>query len=162
MPSPCLSRCGKPRWTSRAGGARDGTFVCRRRQMLVQKPHDAVFVPRVLTTGQICAAQDMWLWKGMEMFASVRSVTKGLRNGMLYSVQEVNGETIKVGGATLTLAEASRYLRPSFAQTYASSQGLTLEGRVQLCDSGHKNFTACMLLMGLSRARSFDLVQVCD
>jgi hypothetical protein len=108
-----------------------------------------------------CASQDMWVWPGMQLFACVRSVTKGLRNGLLYSVEAV-GETLTVGGATLSLEEASKWLRPSFAQTYASSQGLTLEGRVQLCDSGHKNFTTRMLLMGLSRARGSDLVQVCD
>jgi hypothetical protein len=104
----------------------------------------------------------MWVWKGFEAFACLRSVTKGLRNGMLYTVEDVQENSLKVGGATLTLEEASKYLRPSFAQTYASSQGLTLEGRVQLCDSGHRMFTSRMLLMGLSRARSFDLVQVCD
>ena len=103
----------------------------------------------------------------MQLFACVRSVTKGLRNGLLYTVEEVLQDdslikSLKVGGATLTLEEASKFLRPSFAQTYASSQGLTLEGRVQLCDSGHKNFTTRMLLMGLSRARGGDLVQVCD
>ena len=66
------------------------------------------------------------------------------------------------GGINLSKEEISKYLRPSFAQTYHSSQGLTLEGRVQLCDSCHKHFTSRMLLMGLSRARGAELVQVCD
>ena len=150
---------GRARWHLVVSHAK--RLAINRREMLRLKPFDSVFVPRILTAGQTCAAQDMWCWKGMEVFASVRSVTRGLRNGMLYTVEEV-GETLKVGGATLTLEEASKWLRPSFAQTYASSQGLTLEGRVQICDSGHRNFTSRMLLMGLSRARSFDLVQVCD
>jgi hypothetical protein len=141
-------------------------LAINRREMLRQRPHDAVFVPRVLTTGMTCASQDMWVWPGMQLFACVRSVTKGLRNGLLYTVEEIRDDhqekSLKVGGATLTLEEASKFLRPSFAQTYASSQGLTLEGRVQLCDSAHKNFTTRMLLMGLSRARGGDLVQVCD
>ena len=66
------------------------------------------------------------------------------------------------GGISLSEEEVSKYLRPSFAETYFSSQGLTLESRVQICDSSHKHFTSRMLLMGLSRARSADLVQVCD
>ena len=136
-------------------------LAINRREMLRQRPRDAIFVPRVLTTGMTCASQDMWVWPGMQLFACVRSVTKGLRNGLLYSVEAV-GETLAVGGATLSLEEASKWLRPSFTQTYASSQGLTLEGRVQLCDIGHKNFTTRIRLMGLSRARGGDLVQVCD
>ena len=96
------------------------------------------------------------------MFACTRSVTKGLRNGILYTVEQVGDTTVLEGGISLTKEEVSKYLRPSWAQTYASSQGLTLEGRVQLCDSGHKHFTSRMLLMGLSRARGNALVQVCD
>ena len=118
--------------------------------------------PRVLTTGQTNAPQDMWIRPGMELFACVRSVTRGLRNGMLYTLESVQEKSLIIGGATLTFEEASMWLRPSFGQTYASSQGLTLEGPVQLCDSGHRNFTSRMLLMGMSRARSYDLVQVCD
>ena len=102
--------------------------------------------------------QDLWLWPGAEVYAC----TQGLRNGMLYTVQSVGETTLLEGGISLTKEEISKYLRPSFAQTYHSSQGLTLEGRVQLCDSGHKHFTSRMLLMGLSRARGAELVQVCD
>ena len=136
-------------------------IAINRREMLRLRPPGAIFVPRVLTSGMTCASQDMWLWVGMEVFACCRSVTKGLRNGLLYTVEEV-GDTVRVGGATLTLEEASKFLRPSFAQTYASSQGLTLEGLVAVCDSGHRNFTTRMLLIGLSRSRGSDLVQVCD
>ena len=89
-------------------------------------------------------------------------MTKGLRNGMLYTVVSVGGKTELEGGIALTKEEVSKYLRPSFAQTHHSSQGLTLNGRVQLCDSMNKHFSSRMLLMGLSRARAADLVQVVD
>ena len=96
------------------------------------------------------------------MFACTRSVTKGLRNGTLCTVESVGETTVLECGATLTKEEVSKYLRPSYAQTYHSSQGLTLEGRVQLCDTTHKHFTSRMLLMGLSRARATGLVQLCE
>ena len=95
-----------------------------------------------------------------QVYACTRSVTKGLRNGMLYAVESVGDSTVLEGGIGLSKEEVSKYLRPSFAQTYHSSQGLTLEGRVQLCDSTHQHFTTRMLLMGMSRGRSADLVQV--
>ena len=73
------------------------------------------------------------------------------------------GETTRLSGdITLDKEQASRWLRPSFAQTYHSSQGLTLEGRVELCDVTSPRFTSRMLLMGLSRARGADLVQLAN
>ena len=80
---------------------------------------------------------------------------------MLYTIESV-GVTTVIEGTAFTKEEVSKYLRPSFAQTYHSSQGLTLEGRVQLCDTTHKHFTSRMLLMGLSKARTAELVQVCE
>ena len=133
-----------------------------RRAMLRLTPADAVFYPRVAAPGMTSEPQDLWLWPGTQVYACTRSVTKGLRNGMLYTVEAVGDTTVLEGGISLSREEVSKYLRPSFAQTYQSSQGLTLEGRVQLCESGHKHFTSRMLLMGLSRARGAELVQVCD
>ena len=133
-----------------------------RREMLRLKPVDAVFYPRVACPGMTSESQDLWIWPGCQLFACTRSVTRMLRNGMLYTILEVGDTTILEGGISLTKEEVSKYLRPSWAQTYHSSQGLTLEGRVQLCDGGHKHFTSRMLLMGLSRARGAELVQVCD
>ena len=133
-----------------------------RREMLRLKPADAVFYPRVAAPGMTSEPQDLWIWPGVQLYACTRSVTKGLRNGVLYTVEVVGETTLLEGGLSLTKEEVSKYLRPSFAQTYHSSQGLTLEGRVQLCDSGHNHFTSRMLLMGMSRGRGHELVQVCD
>jgi energy-coupling factor transporter ATP-binding protein EcfA2 len=133
-----------------------------RREMLRLKPVDAMFYPKVAAPGMTSEPQDLWLWPGIEVFACTRSVTKGLKNGMLYTIMSVGEQTILEGNIVLSKEEATKYLRPSFAQTYASSQGLTLEGRVQLCDSSNKHYTSRMLLMGLSRAREASLVQVSD
>ena len=111
----------------------------------------------------------MWLGPGAEVYACVRSITKGLRNGMLYKIEKVGEQTILesppsagVGDIALTKEEASKLLRPSFAQTYAGSQAVTLQGRVELCDTTSPRFTTKMLLMGLSRATAYHLVQVVD
>ena len=133
-----------------------------RREMLRLKPTDAEFYPMVSAPGTTCENQDMFLWPGAQVYACCRSVQRGLRNGMLYTVEEVGETTLLSGGITLDKEQASRWLRPSFAQTYHSSQGLTLEGRVELCDVTSPRFTSRMLLMGLSRARGADLVQLAN
>ncbi len=79
---------------------------------------------------------------------------------MLYTVEAVGEMTRLAGGITLDKAQASRWLRPAYAQTYHSSQGLTLEGRVELLDTSSPRFTSRMLLMGLSRATAATSVQV--
>ena len=131
-----------------------------RREMLRLKPPDAVFYPVVSAPGMTSEPQDMWLWEGAQVYACCRSVQRGLRNGLLYSVEVVGETTCLSGGITLSKEQASRWLRPSFAQTYHSSQGLTLEGRVELCDSSSPRFTSRMLLMGLSRATAAEAVQI--
>ena len=128
--------------------------------MLRLMPADAVFYPMVSAPGMTSENQDMWLWPGAQVYACCRAVQRGLRNGMLYTVEDV-GETTRLSGdITLSKEQASRWLRPSFAQTYHSSQGLTLEGRVELCDTSSPRFTSRMLLMGLSRATAATCVQV--
>ena len=130
--------------------------------MLRLKPANAVFYARVAAPGMTSEPQDLWLWPGVQVYACTRSVTKNLRNGMLYKVEAVGDTTVLEGNISLTKEEVSKFCRPSWCNTYHSSQGLTLEGRVQLCDSAHKHFTSRMLLMGLSRSRGAELVQVCD
>ena len=131
-----------------------------RREMLRLKPADAVFYPMVSSTGCTNETQDIWLWPRVEVYACTRSTTKGLRNGMLYIVQQVGETTLLEGDISLSKQEVSKYLRPSFAQTYAGSQAVTLQGRVELCDTSSPRFTTRMLLMGLSRATAYDLVQL--
>ena len=79
---------------------------------------------------------------------------------MLYTVEDVGETTRLVGDITLSKEQTSRWLRPSFAQTFHSSQGLTLYGRVELCDTSSPRFTSRMLLMGLSRSTAATCVQV--
>ena len=131
-----------------------------RREMLRLKPADAVFYPMVCAPGTTCEPQDMCLWTGSGCYACCRATTKGLRNGMLYKVEIVGDTTVLEGGISLNKEEVSKHLRPSFAQTYAGSQAVTLHSRVELCDTESPRFTSRMLLMGLSRATAFDLVQI--
>ena len=131
-----------------------------RREMLRLKPADAEFYPIVSAPGMTSEPQDMWLWPGAQVYACCRSVQRGLRNGMLYTVEAVGETTRLVGDITLSKEQTSRWLRPSFAQTFHSSQGLTLYGRVELCDTSSPRFTSRMLLMGLSRSTAATCVQV--
>ena len=55
---------------------------------------------------------------------------------------------------------AIRSLRPAFACTYASIQGLTLRGRVRLEDTEHKHFGIVQLYVGGSRATAASLLEI--
>ena len=50
---------------------------------------------------------------------------------------------------------------PCHAITYASLLGLTLRGRVWLCDADNPHFSVKHLYVGASRATSAELVSVC-
>ena len=73
---------------------------------------------------------------------------------------EAMGPKIKLSGdLSLTPEDVVKHLRLCHALTYASCQGLTLQGQVRLeCDSVH--LTLRHLYVGISRATSSDLVEV--
>ena len=101
------------------------------------------------------APQDMYLSPGMRLLGAGGSCLKGC----FYWVKEVTGECITLtDGQRLDLQRASRCLRLSHAITYASCQGLTLQGVVRLHTRGH--FTCRHLYVGASRATSADLLEV--
>ena len=68
-----------------------------RREMLRLKPASAVFYPKVAAPGMTSEPQDMFLWPGIQIFACTRSVVKGLRNGMLYTIVSVGDSTVLEG-----------------------------------------------------------------
>ncbi len=51
-------------------------------------------------------------------------------------------------------------MRLNYAITYASAQGLTIEGLLALWDTDHPHFNWRQLYVGLSRARGRDKVIV--
>ncbi|MCP3864183.1 MAG: AAA family ATPase, partial [Aestuariibacter sp.] len=112
---------GLPRWSlciSHAKRVRINREVNER-----LAPQDAV---RLVVSGRAArgnAAQTMLLWPGIVLIGCTQSGR--VRNGCLYEVEHVDGESVKLCGvdAALTHEQASKTLRLSFAQTYASCQG---------------------------------------
>ena len=97
----------------------------------------------------------MYLWPGLRLLGAGGSWLKGC----FYWVKEVSYDCITLtDGQQLDLQQASRRLRLSYAITYASCQGLTLQGIVRLHARGH--FTCRHLYVGASRTTSADLLEV--
>ena len=64
-------------------------------------------------------------------------------------------------GQSFSGAELLRYTQLCHAIAYASLLGLTLRGRVWLCDADNPHFSVKHLYVGASRATSAELVSVC-
>ena len=74
---------------------------------------------------------------------------------------EVDGESLTLtDGTQLSHFMASKALRLAYALTYASCQGLTLEGRVRLWDTDSPHFTRRHLFVALSRATGAEYVDI--
>ena len=93
--------------------------------------------------------QTMRVWPGLKLIGAVH-------------VTEVGPEKIVLdGGESFTHAALLKHTRLCHAITYyASCQGLTLEGRVFLCDTESPHFTLRHLYVGTSRATSSELLSV--
>ena len=82
--------------------------------------------------------QTMRVWPGLKLIGAGGRVTKGI----YVHVAEVGPEMIVLdGGDSFTHAALLKHTRLCHAITYASCQGLTLEGRVFLCDTESPHFT---------------------
>ena len=76
--------------------------------------------------------QTMRVWPGLKLIGAGGRVSKGIN----VHVAEVGPEKIVLdGGDSFTHAALLKHTRLCHAITYASCQGLTLEGRVFLCDT---------------------------
>ena len=98
---------------------------------------------KTCTSGPVCDC--------LELADCVRKV--------VYTVKDVHSDNITLtDGQQLDLQRASRCLHLSYAITYASVQGLTLQGVVRLHTRGH--FTLRHLYVGSSRATAAELLEV--
>ena len=101
--------------------------------------------------------QTMRVWPGLKLIGAGGRVTKGI----YVHVAEVGPEKIVLdGGDSFTHTALLKHTRLRHAITYASCQGLTLEGRVFLCDTESPHFTLRHLYVGTSRATSSELLSV--
>ena len=130
-----------------------------REQNLQQRPKDAIFIraPKV-TTGQGNTPQNMFIWPGLLL---IGAGGKRLLKGVFYEVEKCDQETVCLTtGETLSHDELVKSARLSYAICYASSQGLTLPGRVRLEDTTNKHFGLRHLYVGASRCTSCFLLEV--
>ena len=111
------------------------------------------------------SAQTMLIWPGIQLLGAVPTERKGIRNGCLYTVSAIDGETVclqELPGVTLTFEQVKLWLRLSYAQTYASVQGSEFTAQLRLHDTANYFFSLKHLFVGLSRARAAKDVSVVD
>jgi len=105
--------------------------------------------------------QDAFFWPGQCVVACSRG--RKLKNGREYEILEL-GETVtlKSGEEQVSLKRSDFFksMRLRYAITYASAQGLTLQGLLALHDTSNEHFNWKMLYVGLSRATAKDQVVV--
>ena len=129
------------------------------------KPEAARFVAQKAEKGQLCKAQNMWIWAGLELLGCSQASKKGLRNNVGYVVQSWDEDGIvvqrkgKEDTISLTFPQMS-LLRLSYAQTYASCQGTEYDEPLRLHDTENKNFTKKHLFVALSRAKRSDMIDL--
>ena len=120
-------------------------------------PQDALLVqyagPETAGTN---APQTMRVWPGLRLVGAGGKVQKGV----FVTVSEVGERVALESGQSFEPRELLKHTRLCSAITYASVQGLTLRGRVWLCDVDSPHFTMKHLYMGCSRATSSELLSV--
>ena len=102
------------------------------------------------------APQTMRVWPGLRLVGAGGKVQKGV----FVTVSEVGERVTLESGQSFEPRELLKHTRLCSAITYASVQGLTLRGRVWLCDVESPHFTMKHLYMGCSRATSSELLSV--
>jgi hypothetical protein len=131
-------------------------MAINRRRNEQDRPNDAVFLQAPPATRSGNQAQDMWIWVGLTLIGAGGHTKKGL----FYTIEAIDENVIFACGIGLSFEQTVKHCRLSSAITFAAVQGLTLPGVVRLeCESPH--FSIRNLYVGISRATSHTLVEVC-
>ena len=96
------------------------------------------------------------LWPGLRLVGAGGRVPKGC----FVTVREAGERIVLDDGQSFTPAELLRSTRLCHAITYASCQGLTLRGRVWLCDTLNPHFSVKHLYVEASRCTGAELLSV--
>jgi hypothetical protein len=86
---------------------------------------------------------------------------KGIQGTISSVCKELVEVTVGEANIRLTPEQFFKSARMAYAMCYAGVQGLTLQGRVRLCETSHPRFTKKMLYIGVSRATAAALCEVC-
>ncbi len=140
--------------------------INERRDEVVAHPDARVLEPDdARPSFQANQPQRMRVWRGCRLQAILREQRFGLNNGQLLVVVSLDDEKLELEDVfgeryAVNFKDAARHLRPAHALTYASVQGLTLPGHVQLDDTDSRHFSPRHLYVGLSRATAAHLAHV--
>ena len=147
------------------GDARHNLVISHRKRIRINKeinertrPEGAVYINSTPIKGQMCAAQPMYIWPGIELLGCSQASNR-VRNNVLYTVRTICGEAVTVVRTgsdevmTLNLIQVGALLRLSTARTYASVQGTEFESTLRLHDTTNKHFTMKHLFVAISRAK---------
>jgi hypothetical protein len=155
-----------------SGFCRNNLVISHRKRIQLNRQINEQFAPpsaiRLEIGGRVLrgnSAQTMLIWPGIQLLGAVPTERKGIRNGCLYTVSEINMNTVHIQelpGVTLSFDQVKSWLRLSYAQTYASVQGSEFTAQLRLHDTTHHFFTQRHLFVGLSRARAAKDVSVVD
>ena len=130
-----------------------------RRINLREKPEGAVFYEAPPSSGDN-QPQSFWCWPGLEL---IGAGSGRIKKGIFYVVQSCCPEKVTLAGTceilTLSAEKAVKCMRLSACITYASCQGLSLDG-VRLLDTDSPHFTWRHLYVGASRCTSSRTLQV--
>ena len=81
--------------------------------------------------------------------------------GVFYEIESCDNEVVTLAsGEKLVHDDCVKCMRLSYAITYASSHGLTLNGMVRLEDTDNGNFGLRHLYVGASRCTSSNLLEI--
>ena len=122
-------------------------------------PSNAVFFKAPIgakSTGN--GPQSCFMWPGLRMIGTGGMVKKGVFVTITHVTQD--GDVTLDNGAQLTKEQAIRSIRLTTALTYASVQGLTLEGRVRMECTASKFLSWRHSYVGSSRATAHHLLEV--
>ena len=132
-----------------------------RRLMNSLRPKGSTWLKKVAAPGLASEPQSMWIWTGQEVIVCCRGTAHGLRHNTRNTVKEISAEYVMLeSGVRLTYELASKHLRPPYACTYHSAQGLEFKGLLHLTDLLSPHLTRAHLLVGMSRATDSSLLQL--
>ena len=132
-----------------------------RKENMRLAPPDAQYIMVQGKQASRCAQQSLFLWPGLQLLGCVGRPRKGVRNSVLYTIQYCEEEVKLVElPATFSYEEIKEFMRLGHCRTYASVQGTEFDESLRLHETGHARFTLRHLFVGLSRAKSKDLVQI--
>ena len=162
--------------TGFGGPARHNLCISHRRRILLNRQLNKAFLPDGVAPtfvrakpkkGQMCAAQSLFIWPGIELLGCVQATRKGIRNNVLYQVLAIGEGTATLAPAEgegnpieLTLPQVGEWLRLSFSRTYASIQGTEFGESLRLHDTTNPHFSMRHLFVALSRGRECGKISI--